>query len=636
MSNISSKDLKLTTIINEIFQGEYKLPEFQRDYVWRDTNVKSLFESVLLGHPIGSLLILELNKDNPLFAWRNFDEIYPHTNDSPPKYLVLDGQQRLTSLSKLTNGTATKVWYLDLKKIKESWIMHGKPKDDLGIKAWIETNIDIVSALNKKDRSDDVLKYLRNANKLMPLNILKDKTVFSNEINSVRDTIAEKISENKTLIKFHKELKVKDSIEKLNQTIEDDEAWVDFLSAPLMRIFDNYYDYNMPCVTVSEKMGVSGICKVFTKMNTAGIQLGAFDLLVATMYPQNVPIKQKFDDAMDEFPLLKVLDEQNKRYLLQTIALFEGVSPKTVALPEVLKKSHIEKTWDRACKALENACRLLDEYCGAGLASERDTCLVYSPLVASAAVILDEYPINIKTDKIKLLRKQKLQAWYFGAGVAERYSDGTDAKQNQDIRDMRAWFASPSFDNDMPHWLKELYSDFNVTKGKALGKAIISMLNLKKPKDFYDDNKDVGAVASIQCDLHHIFPKAAMRDLIMNERKIKDKSEANRILAKEYFIDSILNQTWILADTNRVIIADKMPSVYLNDVMVQFGGGEDARKKMISLLEPHAINEKAFDCLLRDDYLNFIEERKKELKYNFRTTGFVQNLIDQKPVDSEE
>ncbi|KAB0650377.1 DUF262 domain-containing protein [Acinetobacter bohemicus] len=637
MTATSSKDLKLTSIIDEIYQGEYQLPEFQRDYVWRDSNVKSLFESVLLGHPIGSLLILELNKENPLFAWTNFHEIFPEekrrfeyaNNDRiPPKFLVLDGQQRLTSLSKLTNGTADKVWFLDLVKIKQSWINSDSPMDDSGIKNWIESDVDVASALSKRKKTDDLLKDLRGKRKLMPLNILKDKTLFSNEINRVRDAINLTITEYKTFIKFHKDIKVNLSIDELNHSISENETWINFLSAPLMRIFDNYYDYNMPCVIVSEKMGVSGVCKVFTKINTSGIALGAFDLLVAVMYPKNIPIKQKFDDAMDTYPLLKTLDEDAKRYLLQTIALFEGISPKTALLPELLKPEHILKTWDRACNALENACKQLDEYCGCALEKGTDRYLVYSPLTASAAVILDEYPINIKQDQIKLLRKQKLQAWYFGAGVADRYSDGTDTKQNQDIKEMKEWFASPSFDQAMPKWLLELFADFNVTKNASLGKAIISMINLKKPKDFYDDTKDVGAYSQYSCDLHHIFPRAALRQKVMQERGIKDKNVGDRILKNEYQVDSILNQTWILSDTNRLIISDRLPSVYLRDIITQYGGGAIGKDKLLDILKGHAINSKAVDCLLGDDYLGFIEERKKAVRFEFKTTGFVQNLID--------
>ena len=58
-STTTSKDLRLNSVIDQIYEGEYQLPEFQRDYIWKDPNVKGLFESVLLGHPIGSILLLE-------------------------------------------------------------------------------------------------------------------------------------------------------------------------------------------------------------------------------------------------------------------------------------------------------------------------------------------------------------------------------------------------------------------------------------------------------------------------------------------------------------------------------------------------------------------------------------------------
>ena len=46
-STTTSKDLRLNSVIDQIYEGEYQLPEFQRDYIWKDPNVKGLFESVL-------------------------------------------------------------------------------------------------------------------------------------------------------------------------------------------------------------------------------------------------------------------------------------------------------------------------------------------------------------------------------------------------------------------------------------------------------------------------------------------------------------------------------------------------------------------------------------------------------------
>ena len=64
----------------------------------------------------------------------------------------------------------------------------------------------------------------------------------------------------------------------------------------------------MPSVIVSEKMGITGVCKVFTKINTTGIALGAFDLLVAVMYPKDIRVKQMFDEAIEKYPLVKTLE----------------------------------------------------------------------------------------------------------------------------------------------------------------------------------------------------------------------------------------------------------------------------------------------------------------------------------------
>ncbi len=640
----TSKDLRLNNVIQEIYTGEYQLPEFQRDYIWKDANVKGLFESVLLGHPIGSILLLELNKENPLLAWVNFSEIIPPeqrqfeyngTDKVPPRFLVLDGQQRLTSLSRLTNGTSEKIWYLNLKTIKESWEKNNCPESEKELKEWIELGLDITSALSKQNKTADQLKDLRGKNRKMPLTLLSEKTRFTTILNEVRDEINQTVTEKNYEIKNHTKLKIKKSKNELQEIVNESSIWLKFLSAPINRLFDNYFNYNMPSVIVSEKMGITGVCKVFTKINTSGIALGAFDLLVAVMYPKDIRIKQMFDEAIDKYPLIKVLDEISKRYLLQTIALMAGISPKTASLPELIKPKHIENFWDTACEALEEACNQIDLNCGSALQKGTDKFLVYSPLVASVACILKEFPINIKDGRLKLLRQHKLKAWYYGSGVADRYSDGTDAKQNQDINEMRLWFSSENMETNIPTWLKELWSDFNSSKNASLGKAIISMINFKEPKDFYED-KPVGPASVVPCDLHHIFPKAALREQIMAKRQINDKGKAEKIIKSEFSVDSILNQTWIFSDTNRKIIADKLPSIYLEEIITQYGGKTSGKKKLLEIMQSHCINAEAVEALLKDDYETFILERKKSIISEFKTTGFVQNLIDQKPNDIDD
>ena len=327
-----SKDLNLADIIDSIYEGDYQLPEFQRDYVWRDSNIKSLFESVLSSHPIGTILVLEIDKDDPLIAWTNFNEIMPNkerqfdykeTNKEPPSYLVLDGQQRLTSLCHLTHATSKHIWYLELPKIKTAWEKEGKPSSKDDIKNFIEQSIDLSEYIKKGKKVDDPLRDFRGKRKKLPLQFLKDKNTLNKVINDVRDTIADRISENKLYLKNYSTMKPNLSEEELRKNILDDEKWKDFLGDLLPFILDNYFDFKLPTVVVSKKMGITGVCKVFTKINTTGIQLGAFDLIVSVLYPKHISLKQKFDDVIDTYPLIKSLDKKSKRYLLQTLALYK-------------------------------------------------------------------------------------------------------------------------------------------------------------------------------------------------------------------------------------------------------------------------------------------------------------------------
>jgi len=639
-----SRDLKLSEIIDGIYSGDYQLPEFQRDYVWKDQNIKSLFESVLSSHPIGTILVLEINKEKPLIAWTNFSEIFPSENRTldykkedkdPPSFLVLDGQQRLTSLSHITHGNSKNIWYLSLSEIKEKWEENDCPSSKDEIKEFIDQELDLVDYIKKGKKTDDPIRFFRGKSKRLPLTLLKDKNTLNAAKDEVRDAIAEKISEKRYELKYYNKLQPKESREELEEIIEAEEAWKSFLGELLPFLLDNYFDFKIPTVVVSKEMGITGVCKVFTKINTTGIQLGAFDLTVAVLYPQNVSLKIKFDEAMDSYPLLKVLDNRPKRYVLQNLALWNDVSPKTSHLPEVLKPKMFEDHWAESVEALDEACKMLDKYCGSELRSGSDRYLCYSPLLPIVANVIYTYPIDVKDKTLNLLRINKLRAWYFGAGLSGRYGEGSDDKQKRDKVAMLEWFASGSFDEGLPEWLNKVYGDTKTGKSGAVGKTILSLLNLKQPKDLFREDRSVGPQHH-DCDIHHIFPRAAMRKRIMDERKIKDKTVADKILKSELNVDTILNQTWLLSTTNREIIRDRLPSDYIGDLAKEYGGGDLGVQKVADLLRDHCIGEKSFQALLEDDYNTFIEERQKDFTREFLTTGKIPHILDSEPEELEE
>jgi hypothetical protein len=88
-----------------IERGELRLPEMQRRYVWRSTRVRDLLDSLYRGYPSGAILLWETDENVPLqdFAVTQQGNPYQSTR------LLLDGQQRLTSLSAVIRGEPVSV-----------------------------------------------------------------------------------------------------------------------------------------------------------------------------------------------------------------------------------------------------------------------------------------------------------------------------------------------------------------------------------------------------------------------------------------------------------------------------------------------------------------------------------------------
>ncbi|HEY2077601.1 MAG TPA: DUF262 domain-containing protein, partial [Streptosporangiaceae bacterium] len=89
---------KLAAILDQIDSGSVLLPEFQRGYVWNRDQVRGLMRSLYLGYPVGSLLTWETRADGSLVRGQEA------TATPALRVLILDGQQRITSLYGITRG----------------------------------------------------------------------------------------------------------------------------------------------------------------------------------------------------------------------------------------------------------------------------------------------------------------------------------------------------------------------------------------------------------------------------------------------------------------------------------------------------------------------------------------------------
>jgi len=91
---------KVWELVDMVEQGKLRLPEMQRRYVWRSTRVRDLLDSLYRGYPSGAILLWETDE---VVATRDFD-VAQGINPYSTKLLLLDGQQRLTSLAAVIKG----------------------------------------------------------------------------------------------------------------------------------------------------------------------------------------------------------------------------------------------------------------------------------------------------------------------------------------------------------------------------------------------------------------------------------------------------------------------------------------------------------------------------------------------------
>src|SRR5689334_7719079 len=97
---MQQQNIPIGTLIDMYKRGEVRLPEIQRHYVWKATGVRDLLDSLYRGYPSGSILMWET--DDPIQT-RDF-AIAQDTTAFVGRKLLLDGQQRLTSLTAVLNG----------------------------------------------------------------------------------------------------------------------------------------------------------------------------------------------------------------------------------------------------------------------------------------------------------------------------------------------------------------------------------------------------------------------------------------------------------------------------------------------------------------------------------------------------
>ena len=277
----------LPALLRRVKQNSLTVPRFQRRFIWRESQVRSLIDSISRSYPIGSLLLLEKKPDLEL-ASRGIEaeirEDYPpgdvlmggdEDNVRDAESYILDGQQRTTSIARVfLNSHPTKEYYFDLR---EMWDLRHEEGD-----SWIRTR-------RRRRKTSD----RREGNKLIRADVCLDQRKA--------------------------DVYVSEYMEDLDPEFEGNRSAARDAAAYIKGVFETIRNYKVPIITIERDSGLESICRVFETINSTGTRLRTFDLAVARYYP-NPDLRQLWDDALDEHKILKHFNVDGER-ALQVLAL---------------------------------------------------------------------------------------------------------------------------------------------------------------------------------------------------------------------------------------------------------------------------------------------------------------------------
>jgi len=521
---MKTNDRKITDLMATVHSGKTQLPDFQRGWVWDDNRIKSLIASITNGYPVGAAMFLEYGNENIRFKYRVI-EGSPSVGVVPDE-LILDGQQRLTSIyTSLFSSSAVntrtdkgqpikRFYYIDMAKAIDSTV------DRVDAIISVPETRQVTSDFGRKidlDLSSETLEYEK---KLFPLNAILDPSKYS-----------------KWQMGF---------MQYYNYDPAASMIYTEFLSKVIVPIGQ----YTIPVITLDKDTPKEAVCQVFENVNTGGVSLTVFELVTAVF-------------AMDDFELRKDWEARQQKYFSGDLL---SVSSATDFLTACTLLSSFKKGGTVSCKKKDVLNLTLEEYkkyadpLSEGfmeaeklLQEERvfaSKDLPYTtqliPLAVLCTLLADDNRIKVTSIK------DKIKQWYWCGVFGEMYGGANETRYVYDVVGVMAWMNDSAA---IPRTVQEAY--FNPgrllslqSRLSAAYKGIMALILKNHCKDFISGREmDFTVYKNENIDIHHIFPRA-----YCEEQKLP-KAKWN----------SVVNKTPISYSTNREI-GGVAPSRYLKRI----------------------------------------------------------------------
>lgn len=567
---MSKTDITIEELVNKVNRNELKLPEMQRRYVWKATRVRDLLDSLYRGYPSGTILVWQTEEG---IETRDLSFAPNQTPTVSEKLLLLDGQQRITSLAAVITGNPITVRSKGIRTKNINILFNlDHPDDPLSEVTEVEENgeEELSGDIEDDDIDDDIDDD--NEDESSVAEELRKKT-FVVESRSLKND-PKWVSVSDVFIKTDKDILKRLGIN------SDDDKW-DKYAGRLQKIRDiKKYQYVMQ--VLEKNMSYEEVTEIFVRVNSLGIKLRGSDLALAQITSKWIGFTKKIEELSNEFKDEEdYINETGIPVRLLVVFATNQCKFKTVGR---LSLETLLSSWEKAVRGLRFAINFIKSN-----AKVESLNLLSSPFlivpIAFYAVMNDE--------KISSDNEKKLLKWFYWAHMRAHYGMGsTEAYLDIDINSLNETNNIDDLLNKLKSHVKFYEFSGNELQYRTKRSPVFSMLYLvlkqNGAKDWWSSLnisiKHTGKSHKLQ--FHHIFPKSLLKDESYTTKEINE----------------IANMAFIGGKTNRKI-TNKKPLEYFEDIISNKGMG--VLKSQLITMDKNLWEIK--------NYTQFLEDRRNKI-----------------------
>lgn len=570
---MSKTDIKVSDLVDMVGRGELRLPEMQRKYVWRSTRVRDLLDSLYREYPSGSILVWETDNEQPNRELSVAQKESPFTGHK----LLLDGQQRITSLTSVIKGEPIKV----RGRKRPIEILFNLDHPD-SLFEFTEVDSDVESPIPDSEEADE------DENDEEDLSLQE-------RLKQMTFVVASKsLAQQKNWISVTKVFKSSSDSEILKSAGVNsfDDTRYEKYTARLKKL-RSIQDYLYSMHVLSKSLSYEEVAEIFVRVNSLGVKLRGSDLALAQItarWPNSLKLLEEFQDECEDHWMTLDLGLLVRAMVVFATnqARFDKVTSTNIEL--------MKKGWIEAKEGISFAINFLRSN-----ADIEDESLLSSPLF----FIVIAYFIKSRNDKLNNEEEKYLLYWLMVANMKGRYSRGsTESLLDADLNVIKKGGGPKELLELLLQQFGRLEVETTDFIGRGAGSPLFSTvflaLKANNAKDWYTGISlsltHQGKYHYIQ--YHHIFPKSLLK-------KDYEKGEINELA----------NMAFISGKTNRHI-SNKQPKEYLKEIINS--RGQEAIDNQFVPLEPELLEIK--------NYRSFLSTRRELLKG--AVNSFLKKIID--------